>query len=414
MQRAIVSLTLLGLIGCTAQPRAPKSPASLESTLKSLDHRPDWTELPASSFPRHPAEKYLAGLTIVIDPGHGGDAWKQNWKRSQGGTREAEINLRVSLLLARLLKDADVNVILTRESDTDLDLDERAGMANSAVRRDGSIGADLFISVHHNATSSKTTNFTSVWYHGTVDDNEPDLDVARYVAHALGRHMHTQVARTAPVLSSHLMYPSGFGVLRTCNVPAILCECSFFTDPVEEQRLKDASYNLREAYGIYEGLCEWAYCGRPTQTIPAVENLKLMTTLDDGLPNWWGKDMNRIVTSTINVTLDGERLSIGYDSKSYKLATTLPSDVKDGDHVLWVHHANMYKNHNWPQRYLVHVNRGEVVVKAWITDTLPASRPSLPTTQPATTRPAGGRGSRRAARTTQSGSAGASPSRSIK
>ncbi len=354
--------------------------------MKALDHRADWHDLAGPTFPRHPAEKFLSGLTIVIDPGHGGDAWKTDWKRSASGTREAEINLRVSLLLARLLKDADVNVILTRESDTDLDLEERAAMANSAVRRDGSIGADLFISVHHNATESKTTNFTSVWYHGAVEDNEPDLDVARYVAHALGRHMHTQVARSAPVLSSHLMYASGFGVLRTCQVPAILCECSFFTAPVEEQRLKDASYNLREAYGIYEGLCEWAYCGRPTQTTPYVEELKLTTTLDDGLPGWWGKDANRIVTSTINITLDSERLPITYDAKCHALATTLPSDVSDGDHVLWIHHANMFKNHNWPQRYLVNVSRGDATVKAWITDTLPASRPSLATSRPATTR----------------------------
>jgi N-acetylmuramoyl-L-alanine amidase len=382
----IASCLLLLIVGCASQFER-KSPAmSVDDAMKLLDHRPDWHELGAGTFPHHPAEKFLAGLTIVIDPGHGGDAWKTNWKRSSSGTREAEINLRVSLLLARLLKDADVNVILTRESDTDLDLDERAGMANSAVRRDGSIGADLFISVHHNATASKTTNFTSVWYHGSVDDNEPDLDVARFVAHALGRHMHTQVARTAPVLSSHLMYGSGFGVLRTCQVPAILCECSFFTDPVEEQRLKDGSYNLREAYGIYEGLCEYAYSGRPTQTTPTVEDLKVTTILDDGLPGWWGKDANRIVTSTMNITLDGKCLAVAYEATSHTLATTMPSDVTDGDHVLWVHHANMFKNHNWPQRYLVNVNRGEAVVKAWVVDTLPASRPSVATTRAATTR----------------------------
>jgi N-acetylmuramoyl-L-alanine amidase len=374
---------LVALVGC-ASARREKPTTTLEGAMRLIDQRASWGELAAVDVPRHPAEKHLARMTIVIDPGHGGDAWKQNWKRGPHGVREAEINLRVSLLLARLLKDAGANVILTRESDTDLDLDERAMVANSAVRPDGTAGADLFISVHHNATDSPTTNFTSVWYHGGVDDNEPDLDVARYVAHGLGRHMQTQVAKTAPVLSSHLMYSSGFGVLRWCEVPAILCECSFFTSPPEEARLGDASYNLREAYGIYEGLCEWAYCGRPTQSTPVVDGLKVTTTLNDGLPGWWGKDMNRIVSSTVTVTLDGKRLPSSFDRKSRVLATTLPSDLEAGEHVLWVHHANLFKNHNWPQRYGISVNRGEKAVQTWVNEALPASRPSLPSTRPAT------------------------------
>src|SRR5436853_624041 len=81
-----------------------------------------------------------------------------------------------------------------------------APMANSVVRADGGVGADLFISIHHNATSNRSVNYTTIWYHGSVDDNEPDLDPARYIAHAIGRHIRTQVAKTAPVLSSQLMY----------------------------------------------------------------------------------------------------------------------------------------------------------------------------------------------------------------
>src|SRR6185369_11696804 len=140
-------------------------------------------------------------------------------------------------------------------------LRDRADVANKA-------NADLFLSIHHNAGGGPTTNYTSVWYHGTVDDNEPDLDVARYLAHELPKTMRTQADKSSPIFSSQLMYNSGFGVLRACNMPAVLCECSFYTGPTEEQRLRDAGYNLREAYAIYVGLCEWAQSGRPTQSPP--------------------------------------------------------------------------------------------------------------------------------------------------
>src|SRR5439155_10312669 len=110
---------------------------SIEQAMKMLDDRPQWTVHGAIDLPRHPAEKYLDGMTIVLDPGHGGDAWKEHWKRGPTGVREAEINLRVGLLLGKLLRDAGAKVMLTRESDTDLDLDERAAMANSIVRPDG-------------------------------------------------------------------------------------------------------------------------------------------------------------------------------------------------------------------------------------------------------------------------------------
>jgi N-acetylmuramoyl-L-alanine amidase len=403
-----MSLRLAGLVavvvlagGCVKH--SISRPTSIEQAMKMLDHRPAWTRLGSIDVPRHPAEVYLNGMTIVLDPGHGGDAWKEHWKRGPTGVREAEINLRVGLLLGKLLRDAGAKAVLTRESDTDLDLDERAAMANSVVRADGGVGADLFISIHHNATSNRSVNYTTIWYHGSVDDNEPDLDPARYIAHAVGRHIRTQVAKTAPVLSSQLMYDGGFGVLRSCRVPAILCELSFFTDPAEEQRLRDASYNLREAYAIYEGLCEWAYCGRPQQAMPVVERdgarSVVRTTLNDGLPAWWGSDRNRIIQSTVCVELDGKRVPFVFDAKSKRLATTLPSEISAGEHVLAIHHANMFENHNWPQRYAVEVMREEQTVRAWVTEALGAVRPA--TTRPASrpTTQGGGRGRGRGAGT---------------
>ena len=128
-----------------------------------------------------------------------------------------------------------------------------AEVANNVKRRrDGAVGADLFISIHHNA-GRRTQQLHQRLVPRRRDDNEPDLDVARYLALELGRSMRTQVAKTSPIFSSQLMYDGGFGVLRQVQRAGVLLECSFFSDPDEEQRLRDPIYNLREAYAIYSG-----------------------------------------------------------------------------------------------------------------------------------------------------------------
>ena len=390
------------LLGCSSTKRPvepsvtvnpPESqPMQLDEAMRLINARAEWTTHPPINVPRHPAEKFLADMTIVIDPGHGGtdggnsSTKPAGYKAGSGGEKEAHINLRVALLLERLLKDAGVDVIMTRHGDDTIGLRERAEVANNAKRRrDGGTGADLFVSIHHNA-GSRTSNYASVWYHGSVDDNEPDLDVARYLALELGRAQRTQVAKTSPIFSSQLMYGSGFGVLRATNMPAVLLECSFFSDPAEEQRLRDAGYNLRQAYAIYVGLCEWAYCGRPTQTTPTVatsgDGVSLTTTLDEGLPAWWGSDRSRILRSSVNVTLDGKTVPIEFDELSRKVTATLQNSALSGEHDIVIHHQNYLKNHNWPQRYAL--DDGKI-------RQLPSRRPSRqpqrrPTSKPATTR----------------------------
>lgn len=412
MKRAIPLLLVGVLSACRSTPPPPPlpttmpsepEPMSLGEAMSLIDGRAAWTEFPPINIPRHPAEKYLEDVTIVIDPGHGGEDGGDTSKESAGykagpsGVKEAHMNLRVSLLLRKLLADAGANVILTREADDTLSLAERAEVANTARRIDGGIGADLFISVHHNASSNRESNYSSVWYHGTVDNNEVELAVAESIAHALSRELRTQAGKTSPVLSSHLMYASGFGVLRTCKVPAILLESSFYTVPAEEQRLRDAGYNLREAYAIYVGLCEWAYGGRPTQAMPIAtrdgSTIRFATTLNDGLPQWWGSDRNRILTATVKATVDGAEVEQAYDSLTHQLNLTWthdPSPAIDRDvpseYVVTLHFANMFGHFNWPQRFQVTVpSGGDAELKV---EPLPPLRDAYraPATRSATTR----------------------------
>ena len=356
MTRDIFRLGLLGILTLTL---SGCGPTSLDKAMSRLDHRPDWRTYDKPDVPRHPAEKYLQGWVIVLDPGHGGEAHKKGYKRGPTGVREAEMNWRVGKLLERLLVDAGAHVTLTRHGDEFVGLKERAEIANHLKRPDGGTGADLFISLHHNASSRESANFTSVWYHGEVDGSETSLDVSRYIAHRLGAEMRTNVAHTSPLMSDQLMYVSGFGVLRQCNVPAVLLESSFFSNHAEEQRLRDADYNLTEAYAIYLGLCEYAYGGRPTQSVPTIERagdtLTISTTLDDGLDKqWWGHERDRTLSSTISITLNGNRIAATYDPASKTVTADIdPAELSSDDaiHILAIHHANMFKHHNYPQRY---------------------------------------------------------------
>ncbi len=363
----MLGMAFIVLAGC--------GPTSLDKSVSRLDHRPDWKRHGKIDLPRHPAEKHLQGWVIVLDPGHGGEAHKEGYKRGPTGVREAEMNWRVGKLLERLLVDAGAHVTLTRHGDEFVSLKDRAEVANNLERPDGGRGADLFISLHHNASSRESANFSSVWYHGQVNVSESSLDVARYIAHRLGTEMRTNVAVTSPLMSDQLMYAGGFGVLRQCRVPAILCESSFFSNHDEEQRLRDADYNLREAYAIYVGLCEYAYGGRPTQTPPVVAfddgTLRISVVLDDGLPkDWWGHERDRTLSSTLAVYLDGKRLAVSYDPGDKTVVATaahVPADTwGSGEHVLSIHHANLLKHHNYPQRYAIRqtADGGEFTVTA--------------------------------------------------
>ena len=369
-----LAFLLVLMIASAAFAQTTRPALTLDEAMSLLEDRPAWGEVPpvdAARLPRHPAEKALAGLTIVLDPGHGGDAHLPGYKRGPTGVREAEANLRVAKLLEKLLVDAGVNVILTRDVDRDLSLADRAGVANDA-------DADLFVSLHHNAAGEPGVNYTSVWVHGDLSTAGPELDAARHVARSLGKHLRTDVAYTAPVMSDRQIYRGGFGVLRASRVPAFLVEASFHTNPDEERRLTDAAHNLREAYGVYQGLIEWAHAGRPTQTIGVErdgDQVIVTADLDTGLPQWWGDEFRGPVVGAMSLFADGERLTFDYDVESRRLNARLPA----GSRRVTLHHENVFGQRNGPREFAIETEADAVTLRP-----IPPNRPD----RRATTRPA--------------------------
>lgn len=328
----------------------------------------------SDEHPIPPYAEFLTGVRICLDPGHGGDAHKPGYKRGPTGVREAEMNLRVAQYLRAFLEAAGAEVLLTRDSDIELSLADRAAVANDW-------GADLFISLHHNAIDNKPeVNRTTVWYHNDVDYRPSNLDLARYLCYGLYDSIALPQVTGVPLKSDQLMYEDGFGILRHAQVTAALCESSFFTNPQEEQRLRDPEYNLLEAYGLFIGLAKYAAAGLPQAYLiepedgaayrasdPSPKRQRgnslgdarpiLEFELDDGLRRRgsWGHERQMIVTSSITVRIDGEHVPFTFTNEGYILTVDLPTDLEPGQYAVEVQFQNMFKNSVLDPHFIIEV-----------------------------------------------------------
>lgn len=183
----------------------------------------------------------LAGKTICLDPGHGGTAATDSYRVGLGGEREEWINLRVALELKKLLEAKGARVVLTRTADVDVPLAARAKLAREEK-------ADLFLSLHHNATADRSANFPILYYHGHASENAGSVALAQCLARRLRPALFS--SRTpVSVCSDYVLFANaGCAVLReSYGIPGILGEASFFTNVEEEKRLKQPAYNRKEA-----------------------------------------------------------------------------------------------------------------------------------------------------------------------
>lgn len=313
----------------------------------------DWTKLPEPAFPIPPYARYLEGVSIVLDPGHGGRADREGWKRGPTGLREAVVNLRVALFLRDFLVAAGAEVVLTRESDVYLDpadaedLRKRAEIANR--RR-----ADLFLSIHHNGAENPDANFTTVFYHESADHSPASLCAARYLLDGLDEALRLEQLTACPLANDTLIARnSGFAVLRLTEGPAVLTESCFHSNPQQEQLLRDPVYNRREAYGLFLGLARWARAGLPRFAIsrPAQGAVrrgeKLVLELDDGIRGraGWGSETFRILADSLVVRLDGEKLAATIARSRHEATVTIPRRAKTGRREMYVDFETVFGQH---------------------------------------------------------------------
>ena len=195
----------------------------------------------------------LNGKTVCIDPGHGGTALTDSYRVGPSGEREEWVNLRVGLLLQKMLEEKGAKVIITRTEDKFIPLPDRARMAVDNK-------ADIFVSIHHNATADSTVNFPIIYFHGNASENLAGVAFGKLLAAELVKTLYkNHVSPTenyVSLVSDFTVFAeSGASVLRnTYGIPAVLAEASFFTNANEEQKLKQEDHNRDEAMAFTAAL----------------------------------------------------------------------------------------------------------------------------------------------------------------
>jgi len=180
----------------------------------------------------------LAGKTIIVDAGHGG---KDTGAIGPKGTREKDVVLATAILLGQELEKYGANVVLTRSTDIFLELSERTQISNASQ-------ADAFISVHADSFSS-TSKGSTTYLNTTVNFNGPR---SQTMAESVQKNM----------VSSLKTYNRGvkeqnFYVNRMNELPSILVELAFISNPNEEALLRSDEFRRKAAVGITKGLEEY-------------------------------------------------------------------------------------------------------------------------------------------------------------
>jgi len=169
-------------------------------------------------------------VTVVIDAGHGG--------YDRGGipgqrVSEKDMTLDVARRLKSVLAASGYRVVMTRDSDVFVPLGTRCAIANSNRNA-------IFVSVHFNsATRSGASGIETYFY------NRESLSLASAI--------HHYVAGGAPS-SNRGVRRRGYYVLRRTNMPAVLVECGFLTNPTEAGYAQNASYRQKLAEAIAAGV----------------------------------------------------------------------------------------------------------------------------------------------------------------
>ncbi len=201
--------------------------------------------------------------TIVIDPGHGGH---DTGVQGPDGSIEKELSLNFAQILAKELKP-DYEVVFTRNGDYQVALTRRASVANHH-------GADMFISIHTGGGYQYQMNTWSVFYYQKTDlrlgenrlkavapDNNEDSRLNwnhvqlrhQKQSRALAGCMKNQLAGN-PEIREVALTGAVLRVLEGLDMPAIIIETGYLTNPKTEKRLKDIAFLTDVAKSIKMGV----------------------------------------------------------------------------------------------------------------------------------------------------------------
>lgn len=276
------------------------------TTGPSVDHGDriviDLTRSGSLQTVKRASEAYRPGrdVIIAIDAGHGGKDPGASGRR----TKEKDVVLTISKELAqRINAEPGMRAVLIRDRDTFIGLDDRVSIA----RRHN---ADLLVSIHADAHPNTNANGASVWAldldradrearaalsqrgkqqvkvgNVSLNDKDPVLasvlfdlsqSAALSASNDVGMRVSQQMSRVAKMHSKKVRSKS-LAVLTSAEMPSILVETGFMSNPGEEKKLRDRNHQNRLAAAILAGVRDYFYDNAPADTRIAMELKKQPT-----------------------------------------------------------------------------------------------------------------------------------------
>jgi N-acetylmuramoyl-L-alanine amidase len=214
---------------------------------------------------------------IVIDPGHGGH---DTGTIGPNGLEEKDLVLEVGRRLGKLLEARlGAEVVYTRSDDTFIPLETRTAIANQEQ-------ADLFVSIHANSSRDPDARGVETYYlnftsspealevaarENAVSDKsihelqdlvkkialKEKIDESREFAADVQTALHSGLASKSPGIRDRGVKKAPFIVLIGANMPSILAEISFVSNPGDERRLETSDYRQRIAESLYRGISKY-------------------------------------------------------------------------------------------------------------------------------------------------------------
>lgn len=184
----------------------------------------------------------LIGKVIYLDPGHGG----KDPGAMYNDLKEADLNLKISLKIQEELEKKGAIVYLTRYGDYDLSVNNAQSRKRSDLSRRANIinesKADIYLSIHLNADTSTTWKGAQVFY---VDANENNKKIAEILQKQFKNDLKSN--REYKKIYAQYMY-------KRINIPGVLVECGFITNPNERYLLQQDNYQAKIGKSITDAL----------------------------------------------------------------------------------------------------------------------------------------------------------------
>ena len=181
---------------------------------------------------------------IYVDPGHGGS----DTGATSAGVQEKDLNLTLSKKVRDLLENKGYTVVMSREIDEFPSLSDRAQEANK-------IGADIFVSVHHNSFDGVANGIETYYYNENGNTNNPAandkerIENSKSLAESIQQELINETGAT-----NRGVQRANFHVVRETEMPAVLVEGGFIDNAVERAKLVLDSYQQRLADALSTGI----------------------------------------------------------------------------------------------------------------------------------------------------------------